>query len=650
MADLTAYQTRVLRWLHAFAIAGCIALVVATLQFGQVILMPVALAIIMSFMLQPLVRALERLGLWRVPSVLVVVLAVGAVSAVIAWQVVLQLQGLAHELHVNRRYVANLQDKARDLRVLGSDGMWTDFQAVIDRFTREVQGQSPAEVANEEKTSVVIRAAEQSPLESLSDSLGPILAPLGSAALVAVLLIFMLIDREDLRNRMIGLFGKGQLAVTTYAIDDAGHRIGRYLLMQFMINASYGLAMMLMLWLIGVPFAILWGLLAAVLRYIPYVGPWLGAALPLTTSLVAFSDWQQPIIVLCFIVTLELFSNMVMEPWLYGHSVGISPVALIVSASFWTLLWGPVGLVLATPLTVCLVVLGQRVPQLRPFAVLLSDAPALSPPAHYYQRLLAHDRDEALKLVRSSLENNSQLSQVFDTIVLPAMLRVRRDRHREELSPEDASYITATTREIISEVSQLPRKEAVKPAATTPTAKAANDRPIPPEASGSSIRTPVQSAPANINADASAAETQPSAIARIPVIAYPAHHESEELVGDMLRCSLQGTIVDVNVVSRRVLCSDLSQRITTENVQAVFIAVMPPGGLTQAAYLCRQLRKAHPRLLIVVGCWGRKSKFDEILVKLRQRGADIVTTSIGQTQTQLLALGQKRRQKPTAGK
>lgn len=642
MAGMSAYQARVLRWCHALAIAGCITLVVATLYVGQVILMPVALAIVLSFLLQPMVRMLERVGLWRVPAVIAVVLAVGAIFAAIGWQVVLQLQGLAHQLRTNGRYIANLDKKLEDLRGLGSDGIWGDFQAVIDRVAKEFE--AVEEVGGTQQTPVVVQTVEPSPWEAAIESLEPLMGPLGTAVLVGVLLIFMLIDREDLRNRIIGLFGHGRLAATTHAIDDAGHRIGRYLLMQFIINASYGVCLMVFLSFVGVPFAVLWGLLAAILRYIPYVGPWLGASLPLATSLIAFAGWQQPILVLGFIIFLELISNMVMEPLLYGHSVGISPVALIISAAFWTLLWGPIGLVLATPLSVCLVVLGQHVPQLRPFAVLLSDTPALAPPIHYYQRLLARDRDEAARLVVRQLGTAKQLCEVFDMILVPALLRVRRDRHRDELSADDASYAFSATREIVAELAA----EATHPAparASLSTAPAGR-----PRESISALKAFFPAADAvAANATASAAtavaaaeppESQSSEPQQtVPhVLACPAHHEVEELVGQMLGCALSEHGVMVDAVSTRVLCSELLERIGAERIQTVFIAVVPPSGLTQAAYLCKEFRKAYPDLTIVVGCWGRKSRFDEILAKLRARGASYVTTSICQTQAQVLAL------------
>lgn len=637
MQRLLRSQVRATSWVHAFAVAGCFALVIAVMYLGQVILMPLALAIVMSFLLQPGVRLLERVGLWRVPAVMVVVLLVGMVFAVLVWQVSLQLKDLAYDLRTNSRYIENIEKKMEDLRGLGTEGMWTDFQKVIDRFSTKIETAEPS--SPPQGTPVVVQDVQPSAWEAVFASLEPLFAPLGSAVLVAVLLVFMLIDRENLRNRIIELFGRGRLALTTRAIDDAGHRIGRYLLMQFVINASYGLLMTVVLGFIGVPFSVLWGFLAAILRYVPYIGPWMAAIFPLAIGLVAFEGWQQPLLVLCFIVTLELFSNMVMEPVLYGHSVGISPVALIISASFWTLLWGPIGLVLATPLTVCLVVLGQHVPQLRPFAVLLSDTPALPPPVHYYQRLLAHDRDEAYKLIRQELTELKQLCRVFDSIVMSALLRVRRDRSRDELSSDDAAYVCKVTGELITELAAERQIAMLLPASSKAGRRwwqaegaAVSNGPNAVLSSATSLQVA-----ASLAVNAAQDPPQPER-PRTRVLACPAHHEVEELVNQMLGCALREHSIEVEAVSTRVLFSNLLEQIRTHEIDIVFIAVLPPGGLTQAAYLCRQFRKAYPQLTIIIGCWGRKSRFDEILVKLRARGANYVATSLCQVEAQVLAL------------
>src|SRR5690606_7062319 len=243
-----------------------------------------------------------------------------------------------------------------------------------------------------------------------------------------VFVIFMLIQREDLRDRMLRLIGPGRLIATTQAIDDAAHRVSRYLLIQWMVNATYGTAAAIGLYVIGLPNALLWGVLATLLRFIPYVGPWIGASMPIALSLAAFDDWTRPLVVAGMFIVLELLSNNLMEPWLYGMGTGVSPVAIIASAVFWTWLWGPIGLVLATPLTVCLVVVGLYVPRLEFLNILLSDQPGLPPQARVYQRLLAMDQEEVFQIADEYLKERSLLD-LYEYVLLPALSMAEHDRH-----------------------------------------------------------------------------------------------------------------------------------------------------------------------------------------------------------------------------
>ena len=242
---------------------------------------------------------------------------------------------------------------------------------------------------------------------------GPLVAPIATAGLVVVFVIFMLLQREDLRDRIIRLVGASDVARATEAMDDAAKRISRYLLMQLVINVLYGIPVGIGLYFIGVPNPILWGLLATVLRFIPYLGPVIAALFPIALSFAVAPGWTLPLLTIALFVTLELFSNNVLEPWLYGSSTGLSPVAVLVAAVFWTTLWGPVGLLLSTPLTVCLVVLGRHVPQLGFFDVLLGDEPALPPELKFYQRLLARDPEEATELAEEYLEDEP-LEKLYD--------------------------------------------------------------------------------------------------------------------------------------------------------------------------------------------------------------------------------------------
>jgi predicted PurR-regulated permease PerM len=335
----------------------------------------------------------------------------------------------------------------------------------IDAMIREVTGEweAPAEGASSDRvsddlrepTKVVVQPESPPWIARLPVVLSPVLELLTTLALAAVLAVFMLLKREDLRNRFIRLVGVGRITGTTKAVDDACERVSRYLLMQLVINGTYGLAWGLGLWLIGVEYAVLWGFLAVVLRYVPYVGAPIAALLPMALSLVQFPGWWEPLAVVGLLLVLELISNNIMEPWLYGMSMGVSEVAGLVAAAFWGFLWGPIGLVLSSPLTVVLVVLGKYVPQLEFFDVLLGDQPVLKPEVAYYQRLLARDQDEAFDMVLTQLRQ-IPVEEIYDKLLLPPLSFVKRDRMRDELTEEDETFVCQATREVLEDLASRP--------------------------------------------------------------------------------------------------------------------------------------------------------------------------------------------------
>ena len=315
---------------------------------------------------------------------------------------------------------------------------------------------------------VEIHDPPATPLSALAEFVGPLVQPIATAGIVLVFIVFVLLQREDLRDRMIRLFGMNDVHRATAAISDAAKRIGRYLLMQLVVNLLYGIPVGLGLYLIGVPNALLWGLLATVLRFVPYSGPILAAASPIALSLAVDPSWTTPLLTVALFVVLELFTNNVLEPWLYGASTGLSPLALIVAAVFWTTLWGPVGLLLATPLTVCLVVLGRHVPQLHIFEVLLGDTPVLEPDVKFYQRLLAGDPHDAEEVADDMLEERP-LSEVLGRIVLPALALAEQDRQRGALAPGRAREIAGWVQEIVDDLAETAATTA-EPKAAVPAA------------------------------------------------------------------------------------------------------------------------------------------------------------------------------------
>jgi predicted PurR-regulated permease PerM len=282
-------------------------------------------------------------------------------------------------------------------------------------------------------------------------ALGSLLSPLGRAALVLLLVIFMLLKREDLRGRLVRLIGQGRISATTRAMDDASTRVARYLAMQLLVNAIYGICIAVGLYFIGVPNAALWGALAGILRFIPYVGPWLGAAMPLALSLAVSNSWITPILTLALFVTLEVINSNAVEPFLYGSSTGVSSIALIVAAVFWTWLWGPIGLVLATPLTVCLAVMGRHVPKLEFLSVLLSEEQALAPYEECYQRLLAVGLEDATELAENYLKENS-LTKLYDSMLIPVLTAAEIDAKRHALQPEERDAVLRNVQEMVEDL------------------------------------------------------------------------------------------------------------------------------------------------------------------------------------------------------
>ena len=451
---------------------------VAALYLGRDVLIPLALAILLSFALAPLVTWLYRRGLPRVPAVLTVMLFVTMLIGGFAAVVASQLTHLGQQLPT---YEANLRAKARELAAAAPGGgvidrtadLLREFSREIDKITEGPPG-NPTDAGSEgmpanqpaKPIPVEIHEPPPPPLEALSTFVGPLMQPIATAGIVLVFIVFVLLQREDLRDRMIRLFGMNDVHRATSAIGDAARRIGRYLLMQLVVNLLYGVPVGLGLFLIGVPNALLWGMLATVLRFIPYLGPILAAILPIALSFAVDTGWTTPILTVALFIGLELFTNNVLEPWLYGSSTGLTPLAIIVAAVFWTTLWGPVGLLLATPLTVCLVVLGRHVPQLAFFDVMLGDSQVLAPEVKLYQRLLAGDPHEAEELAEDELEERP-LAEVLDAVIVPALALAEQDRTRGVLDRARARAIAADMTGILDALAELAEPPAASDRAGT---------------------------------------------------------------------------------------------------------------------------------------------------------------------------------------
>jgi hypothetical protein len=404
--------------------------------------------------------------------------------------------------------------------------------------------------------------------------------------------------------------------VTTKALEEISRRISRYLLMQSLINGTYGLAIATGLFLVGLPYALLWGFLAGILRFIPYIGPWLGALLPSALALAVFPGWLWPLSVVALFVVLELCAAMIMEPLLYGHSAGVSQVALLIAIAFWTWLWGPVGLLMATPMTVCLVVLGKYIPQFHFIVVLMSDEPVMQVETSYYQRLLASDYDEAAEIVENYSKDHPP-DQVYDQILLPALYQAKCDYRLGKLMPEEEEFIYEATSEILDdiEISQLRTVADSENAAASPKRDGAAER------------------------------------RRSPVLACAARDRADELALRMLQRLLDASGFDLEI-ARDVAAAQFERQVNARRPAEVLIGAVAPGGMARARHLTKRLRARFPELKIVVGRWGLDSDFEEIEAQrklLFGAGADVVATTLLEARDRVAGLDSSSRPVQAAG-
>jgi predicted PurR-regulated permease PerM len=439
--------------------------IIAALYFTRNILVPLAFALTLTFVLTPAVILLEKLRIGRVLSVILTILASMAAAGCIAWVIANQLVDVANQLpsyrqniHAKIQALRNpgkgpLARAAQSVKEIGQELSRSDSAAPPPAASQTPRQRSAPRVPGPPVAVQVVPNGTNS-LTDLRDFATPFLAPLGLTGIVIIFTVFMLIKREDLRNRLLRLVGLGQLNVMTQALDDAAQRVSRYLLMQFLINAGFGALFGTGLYFIGVPNPALWGALAGILRIVPYVGTMVAAALPIILSLAVFDSWLPPLLVFVLFAALELIIGNFVEPWLYGTHTGISSLALLVTAVFWTVLWGPAGLILSTPLTVCVVVLGQYFPQLSFLHILLGDDIVLEADAQLYQRLLARDQAEARGIVDAFLKK-APLIELYDSVLIPALNLAEQDRHNGMIDAAHEEFLFLSISEMIAEVSEL---------------------------------------------------------------------------------------------------------------------------------------------------------------------------------------------------
>ena len=614
-------------------------LLTVILYFGQDVLIPIALAALMSFLMAPLVGALEKRRVPRVIAVSLCVLVVFAALGGLGWIVGRQVVTLAQNLP---KYQDEILRKARSLSS-GGEGITDKIEklgrqlekATSSGATQPATTQSAAGAAAqkpgdnvrpqpqdppapdgtaENPIHAVVAPVQRSPVFSMFSYLGLVLGPMGTAGIVIVFMFFILLEREDLRDRIIRLVSQRQYTVTTTALDDALTRIFKFMKAQAIVNGTYGLTVAVGLWIIGLslgkgqsfPSVALWGLLAAVLRFIPYIGPWIAAAFPLLLSLAVYEGFSVFAAAVGMFIVIELLSNNLMEPWLYGHSTGLSTMAVLVSAVFWTWLWGPVGLLMSTPLTVCIAVIGKHLPQAQFLYVLLGDEPALPIHERVYQRLLSRDPDEATRVVEEFSADHSLLD-AYDQILLPTLALAEQDRHSGAIDAERDSYVRTSLKELVEDAFDFHQRTKTSP----------DDRPRP-------------------------APLEPTTI-----VVLPANDQADEIVGQMLTNVLEWHGFSAVNVSQNALAAEMLELVEKASADLVVVSALPPAAISHTRYILRRLRNRFPAQRTLAGIWLSEDPAVELEHRLGHPGVIVVST-LAHTLERLNQLAHHARMSKTA--
>jgi predicted PurR-regulated permease PerM len=430
-------------------LAVCV-VVVTALYVAREVFIPITLAVLLSFILAPLVRILRGWHFGRIPSVILAVLVALGIIVFISGVIGTQVAQLAGDIP---RYTSTLEGKVTAVRSVAGARLFSVIGGLGRRFemAESTVAKPESGPAPKPPLPVELHQPPASPFAIAEQILLPVLSPLATAAIVFIVAIFILLQQEDLRDRLIRLFGTDDLHRSTGAIDDAARRLSRYFVTQLGLNAAFGVIIGAGLLIIGVPDPVLWGIVAALFRFVPYVGSYLSAGVPLILAASVDPGWSTLLWTLALYVVVESITGQVVEPLVYGRSTGLSPVSVVVSAIFWGWLWGPVGLILSMPLTLCLVVLGHHVKRLQFFDVVLGDRPALTPVESFYQRMLAGDPDEAEDYAEILLRDRS-LTSYYDEVALKGLLLAANDAQRGVLTPDQILRIEAALEGLVSEL------------------------------------------------------------------------------------------------------------------------------------------------------------------------------------------------------
>jgi predicted PurR-regulated permease PerM len=601
--------------------------VILILYFARPVLIPLALALTLNFLLTPMVMWFQKLHLRRVPAVaLAMLISIAAVGGM-GWVVANQLLQVANDLP---KYRLNIHNKIEALHL--------PMDSVLGRATESVReigkelsdsGIGPAtppgdlpgrgsQAGPQAKTAsqpagpvpVQVVTVPANGLQYIGEVLGRALRPLGTAGMVLIFTVFILIKQEDLRNRLLRLGGLAQLHSMTLAFDDATRRISRYLVMQFLVNACYGVCFGAGLFLIGIPNATLWGVLAGVLRIVPYAGVVTATAFPCALALAVFNGWGPPVMVVLLFALLELIAANLVEPWLYGAHTGISSLALLVTTVFWTMLWGWAGLILAIPLTVCVIVLGRYVPRMSFLHILLGDETALSVDAQFYQRLLALDQEDARTIATTFLKGHT-LVQLYDEVLIPALTLAEQDRHKGALGEMRESFLFLSVSEIVSELAIYSTEEIPAKSRKLKLRWMSTGQPELPAGNAGPARSAVR------------------------VFCLPANDQADEITSSMLSQLVERAGHGVLALPVGSPFEEILTHLPPEPQDVVCISALPPFAFAQAHSLCQRVRMHLPQIKILAGIWGFAGDLDKAKGRFGSTPPDRVVASLAQAVEQI---------------
>ena len=590
---------------------------VAALYFAKAVFLPLALALLLTFLLAPAIRLLRSWGVPKLPAVTLVVgftlVTIMGIGALVAQQ----LTQLGQKLP---EYQFNIEEKISSVRQVGSGGTLERISKFLSNINQEIRKKddNPAEAqprAKEEPVKpvpVAVHQPDATPTQVIQRVLEPLLDPLTTAGLVAIFVIFFLLQRQDLRDRLIRLAGSHDLQRTTEAINDAAYRLSRYFLAQTLLNLLFGIVVGTGLTFIGVPNPVLFGILAALLRFVPYVGAFIAAALPITLAIAVDPGWSMVLMTAGLFLIVEPVIGQVIEPLVYGHSTGLTPVAIIIAATFWTWLWGPIGLLLSTPLTVCLGVLGRHIPGLRFLDVMIGDEPPLSPAQSFYQRALAGDIDEAVDQAEQLLRRRS-LSYVYDHVVIKALILAQVDFRRGLLDTKHVQQVNEAVRDLIAETADYEDKTPA-PAdrkdrgGKSPQNEQRDDPPPPP--------------------DLPVLRDLPPEWRSVPILCVAGRGPFDSTTSMMLAQLLEKHGLESRLEADAAASSSKVVGLTSTGVNMVCFSYLALGSSpAHLRHSIRRLRRRIPAATLVAGIWGHED--DRTLGQLRTTGgADFYVSSL----------------------